>query len=204
MLFTGSTKSRRYVKRLRENGWGRLFAEEKPTPLDDEPWALDNGVFGAWKRQEPWSAWRLLRSLDQAKGLHAPTLAVLPDVVGGGIESIAHSLRWLAVLPAMPWYLAVQDGMTAADVAPVLPHVAGLFLGGTDVFKGTAPTWCDLAHRNGKRFHYARISTENRLRAALDCGADSADSAQMLWSDEHFDRFERWWDDNHAQMRLTA
>jgi hypothetical protein len=201
MLFIGGTRTHRLIDRATALGWGRLFTE-KPTPRAGEPWALDNGVFGAWKAGKPWSAAAFLKSLEQSAELHAPTLAVLPDVVGGGAASIAHSMRWLAVLPERAWYLAVQDGMTTDDVAAVLPEVAGLFLGGTDAFKATAPVWCELAHRHGKRFHYARVSTENRLRAALDCGADSADSSQMLWSQEHWQRFERWWSDNHAQASL--
>lgn len=203
MLFTGSS-GKTLMKRILANGWGRLFAAEKPRPFPDERWALDNGVFGAWKRSEAWQASAFLRAVEQSAAFHPPELAVLPDIIGGGVASIAHSMRWLAVLPPMPWYLAVQDGMTVADVEPILPQLSGLFLGGTDDFKATAPSWCQLAHAHGKRFHYARVSTENRLRAALDCGADSADSSQMLWSREHFTRFERWWNDAHAQMRLTA
>lgn len=203
MMFAGSTRSRAWLKRIDILGWGRLFAEN-PTPRSGEPWALDNGVFGAWKHQAPWKAHAFLKSLAMSAALHEPVFGVLPDIVGGGVGSIRHSMRWrdCAVLPEIPWYLALQDGMTAADVRPVLGEVAGLFLGGTDAFKATAPAWRELAHVNGKRFHYARVSTANRLRAALDCGADSADSAQMLWSDEHWVRFERWWSDANKQVPL--
>ncbi len=202
MLFTGSARGKR-VKRIRAHGWGRLFAEEKPVPLPDEPWALDNGVFGAWKRKEPWRPSAFMRSLEQAANLHAPTLVVLPDIVGGGAASITRSMQWLAVLPpTMPWYLALQDGMTHEDVAPVLGSVAGLFLGGTDKFKAEGPSWCAFAHEHKKQFHYARVSTENRLRAAIEMGADSADSSQMLWSEDHFVRFERWWHQAQVQGQL--
>ena len=175
---------------------------DNPAPRSDEPWALDNGVFSAWKSGDPWRASVFLRSLEKARELPPPVFAVLPDVVGGGVASITHSMRWRAVLPEMPWYLAVQDGMSREDVAAVLPELAGLFLGGTDDFKATAPVWRDLASKHGKRFHYARVSTEHRLRAAIDVGADSADSTQMLWSKEHFTRFERWWRDALAQVSL--
>ena len=201
MLFIGSTRAHKLIARARALGWGRLFVEN-PRPREGEPWALDNGVFGAWKAEKPWSAAAFLRSLEQSASLAPPSLAVLPDKVGAGAESIAWSMKWRAVLPDRAWYLAVQDGMTKADVLAVLPEVAGLFLGGTDEFKATAPTWCELAHEHGKRFHYARVSTENRLRAAFDCGADSADSSQMLWSEEHWRRFERWWSDLQRQESL--
>lgn len=203
MLFIGATRAHAMIDRARLLGWGRLFVE-KPSPRAGEPWALDNGVFAAWKGQKKWSAAAFLKSLEQSAELHPPTLAVLPDIVGGGSASIEWSLRWRAVLPALPWYLAVQDGMTRAEVAAVLGEVDGLFLGGTDAFKATAPIWCELAHSKGKRFHYARVSTQDRLQAALACGADSADSSQMLWSQEHWARFERWWGDAHKQVRMFA
>ncbi len=207
MLFIGSTRSKRLVSRSIANGWGRLFCG-KPTPKAGEPWALDNGAFAAWQAKTAWSASAFLKSVEQAAGLHPPTMAVLPDVVAGGLASLDWSLRWLAVLPQMPWYIAVQDGMTHDVVARALDGVAGIFLGGSDAFKATAPAWRELAHRHGKKFHYARVSTENRLRAALDCGADSADSSQMLWSTKdygnHWDRFERWWNDNAAQVPMFA
>jgi len=201
MLFAGSTRTHRLVDRILALGWGRLFVD-KPTPRPGEPWALDNGAFPAWKAGKSWSAAAFLKAVEQSADLPPPTFAVLPDIVGGGAASIAHSMRWRAVLPDLPWYLAVQDGMSRDDVRAVLPEVAGLFLGGTDEFKATAPAWCELAHAHGKRFHYARVSTEDRLRAALECGADSADSSQMLWSQEHWARFERWWRDLHAQGSL--
>lgn len=202
ILFIGSTRSKRLVDRSIANGWGRLFCCERPGPREGEPWALDNGAFPAWKAQTPWSAATFLRSVEQSADLEPPMMAVLPDKVAEGHASLEWSMRWLAVLPPMAWYLAVQDGMARESVAAVLPLVAGLFLGGTDAFKAQAPAWRELAHAHGKRFHYARVSTEARLRAALDCGADSADSSQMLWSDEHWRRFERWWNDMHAQVPL--
>lgn len=200
-MLSGSTRSRKLVDRIIQNGWGRLFCG-KATPRAGEPWALDNGAFPAWKSGEPWSAAAFLKSVEQSARLHPPVFAVLPDRVAEGLASLDWSLRWRAVLPDLPWYLAVQDGMTTAAVERALPQVAGIFLGGSDDFKATAPTWSELAHRHGKRFHYARVSTEARLRAAFDCGADSADSSQMLWSDEHWRRFERWWFDNLAQVPM--
>lgn len=203
MLFIGSTRAKKLIARSRSLGWGRLFVE-KPSPQPGEPWALDNGVFGAWRAEKPWSAAAFLRSLEQSAALPPPDLAVLPDKVGAGAESIAWSMAWLAVLPSRPWFLAVQDGMTVAEVEAVIPKVSGLFLGGTDAFKATAQTWCDLAHAHGKKFHYARVSTRDRLKAAFDCGADSADSSQMLWSDDHWRRFECWWREIANQTSLFA
>lgn len=134
--------------------------------------------------------------------LHAPTFAVLPDIVGAGDRSLEHSERWLDRLPSLPWYLAVQDGMTETSVSELLPRVAGLFLGGTDAFKATASAWSALARRHGKRFHFARVSTLHRVQAARRSRADSVDSTQMLWSEDHWRRFERWVTDSGLQTAM--
>lgn len=170
-----------------------MFATGRAAPYDGEPWGLDNGAFTAWKGGRPFDAEafraRVTHSLTLAT---PPTVAVLPDVVGAGLDSLATSLAWLDELPPLPWFLAVQDGMSEADVEPHLPRLAGLFLGGTDAFKRTARRWCSLAHAHGKRFHFARVSTHARLAAAHDMGADSCDSSQPLWSEDHWARFESW------------
>ena len=186
----GSTRSRKLVARIRELGWGRVFCE-RPAPYPGEPWALDNGAFAAWKSGKPFSAERFAERAVEYAPLK-PLFAVLPDIVGRGQESLAMSMAWLPRLPReISWYLAVQDGMTLAMVAPVLCHVDGIFLGGTTPFKATAWDWAKLAHEHGKKFHYARVSTPLFYRRALDCGADSCDSSQPLWSRDEWRKFER-------------
>ena len=189
LVMVGSTRSLRLVARLRELGWGRVFCG-KPTPYPGEPWALDNGAFAAWKGGRPFDANSFAVRAFACASL-SPVFGVLPDIVGGGSKSLALSLAWLPRLPPIAWYLAVQDGMTTAMVEPLLDHVAGLFLGGTTEFKGTAPIWARMAHAAGKRFHYARVSTEIHIRRAIDCEADSIDSTQPLWSKRHWNKFER-------------
>jgi hypothetical protein len=201
IVMVGSTRSRRLVARLKELGWGRVFVG-KATPYPGEPWALDNGAFAAWKSAKPFDAEAFATRASEAVEF-APRFGVLPDVVGAGADSLALSMSWLPRLPqAVPWYLAVQDGMTVEQVAPALEHVAGLFLGGTTEFKATAGTWSALAHKHGRLFHYARASTEQHVRRAIDVRADSLDSTQPLWSDAHWRRFERAIGDNSRQATL--
>ena len=122
----------------------------------------------------------------------APFMCVLPDIVAGGLESLALSLRWLDELPAhLPWYLVVQDGMTAADVEPHLHRVAGLFLGGTNEFKATAKVWADLAHAHGKLFHFGRAASIPKIQLALASGCDSLDTTFPLWTNERMSLFQR-------------
>lgn len=190
IVMVGSTRSRKLVARIRELGWGRVFSG-RPSPYPGEPWALDNGAFAAWKSGKTFDAEAFARRAHEHAGLR-PVFGVLPDIVGAGAESLALSRVWLPRLPpSIPWYLAVQDGMTEAMVEPTLGGVAGIFLGGTTPFKATAPRWSAFAHRLGRRFHYARVSTIRHLRVAYECGADSCDSSQPLWSRDEWAKFER-------------
>jgi hypothetical protein len=152
---------------------------------------LDNGAFAAWKSGKPFSAERFAERAEEYAPLK-PVFAVLPDVVGGGAASLEMSMSWLPRLPqSIRWYLAVQDGMTPALVTPTLRDIDGLFLGGTTAFKATAWEWAALAHAHKKKFHYARVSSPLFYRRALDCGADSCDSSQPLWSRDEWRKFER-------------
>lgn len=202
-LLLGSTRSRALLDRMAALGWGRLFASERPHPVAGEPWALDNGVFGAWRSERAWSelpfTWALTRAerAMQVGRLHAPLFAVLPDRVADA-SSLAYSLAWherIGRLYSVPWALVLQNGMKRADVVAALRTgvVSTLFLGGDDVFKLTARSWCELAHEHGARFHFARVSTVARLLEARAMGADSADTTQPMWSVKAFDRFERAW-----------
>lgn len=186
----GDTRKSEWVAKLQELGWGRMVSEKHPAPYPDEPWGFDNGAFSAWLKQEPFPHDRFLYRLDIALDKPTPYLAVVPDLVARGIESLEFSLGWLDSLPdTWPWYLAVQDGMKIQDVEPVLDRFAGIFLGGTTRFKSTAPEWYEVARRNGKRFHYARASTPRRIEHAKRIGADSLDSAFPLWTEERFNEF---------------
>lgn len=167
----------------------------KPTPYEGELWGFDNGAYHYFLHGQLLDENVFLKRLDLAYQLDIPYIAITPDIVCGGLKSLEYSLSWLERLPGdWPWYLAVQDGMTVADVEPVVYSFAGIFLGGSTGFKSTAPIWRELAHRCGKNFHYGRAGTKRKLLHAMDCGADSADSAFPLWTRERFNEFVKWWE----------
>ena len=83
------------------------------------------------------------------------------------------------------------------DVLSVIGNYDGLFLGGTDAFKLTARDWCGLAHRNNKKFHYARAGTINKLQHAIRIGADSLDSSFPLWTKVRLLLFYDIWKNGH-------
>ena len=135
-----------------------------------------------------------------ASSTRAPLFIVVPDRPADP-TSLLVSLEWIedwysrceeldpwaffGYGRAIPLYLAVQDGMTPEELEelrwvetdePYLDLVDGLFLGGSDDFKKTAPAWRALADRWGLKLHYGR-ATQSRIAAAKAAGADSADSS---------------------------
>jgi hypothetical protein len=203
MVLVGETRGP-LVSRLRELGWGRMWLYRDPAPFEGEPWGFDNGAFGAWLHGRSFPEDDFLRRLDAAYRIGRPLVAVAPDIVAGGVRSLEFSLIWRDRLPDdWPWYLAVQDGIGASRVEPYLHRFAGIFLGGTTSFKGTAHLWCRFAHEHGLRFHYGRAGTPRRLIHAMEVGADSLDSSFPLWTRERFERFAHVWQEGgDGQVRL--
>jgi hypothetical protein len=224
-VLIGDTRSLKNISRLKELGWGRMFAGVKPTPYEGEPWGFDNGAFYNWQHGEAFDEARFLYRTWQAAAyvLGNPYLAVVPDIVAGGCSSLAFSLKWIERLRTTwlpvephcdfplpdkyarvfvgcwPWYLAVQDGMTTHDVNPYLPQFDGIFLGGSDAFKSQAWRWRVFAKDNGKPFHYGRAGTLPKLESALKMKADSLDSAYPLWEAKRFAKFQEmyaYWKEN--------
>jgi len=195
IVLLGDTRQHELVRMLEERGWGRMWVDRRPEPYPGEPWGFDNGAFSDWTAGRPFDADAFERRLERARRTEtAPYMAVLPDLVAGGLRSLDFSLSWRERIgeDEWPWYLAVQDGMHLRDVAPLLDGwFAGVFLGGTTRFKSTAPRWCALAHELGLRFHYARASTIPRVMDARAIKADSIDSSFPLWNRSRLDEFCR-------------
>ncbi len=186
-ILLGDTRSRRNQELFQVNGWGRMFASDRPFPpffYPSEVWGFDNGAFVAWTRGNQFPEGVFLRRLDAALRVETgPAVAVCPDIVAGGLRSLEFSVNWLKRLPSSwPWYLAVQDGTTRDAVLEVVHLFAGIFLGGTDRFKLTAYRWSRLAQFAGKKFHYGRAGTLRMIRHAYAVEADSLDSNFPLWT----------------------
>ena len=164
-----------------------MFINKTPSPYPGEKWGFDNGAFICWQNNKPFDEVKYMKRLEKAYMVGKPYLAVTPDIVGEGEKSLEYSMGWISKLPPWPWYLAVQDGMTLKMVSDVIDSFDGLFLGGTNAFKGTAYHWRRLAHDKGKRFHYGRAGTPRKVDHALAVGSDSADSAFPLWTYDRMD-----------------
>ena len=194
LYLTGDSTARQTVAALEREGWGRMVVKHRIRPYPGEPWALDNGAYGAWKAERDWPEAQFRRFLTWAEGEAAagrsPLFGVVPDIVAAGQASLAWSVAWRAQLrDAFPWLLAVQDGMEPAAVARALPAFDGVFLGGTLRFKrDEGRRYRDLAGERGGWFHYGRASRYWLLEHARELGADSADSTGPLYSVAEFRR----------------
>lgn len=191
-VYIGQTRSRVLIAELEGFGFGEMVVRGELPPRRN-PFAYDNGAFrdftagkafdfNRWARDLRFMNYRDMR----------PDFVVVPDKVAAGAESLRVSLDWVDWIPTElgPRYLVVQDGMSEADVAAVIGHFEGIFVGGSTEWKlETAGAWARLAHRNDRPIHIGRVGTPDRARWAKRIGADSIDSTQPLWSAGHLSRF---------------
>ena len=188
MYFVADPTSERTIAECWRHGWGCLTGPHRQLPTLPI-FAVDNG---AWKcRQGPTPEARLsIWTSDHETGFRRMTdtfgdravFVVAPDIVCGGDLSIRTSLAWL------PWLLertervllAVQDGMTAADIGPHLSARVGVAVGGSTGWKlGTVQTWARLARERGAWCHMLRVNTARRIALARAAGCDSADGSSV-------------------------
>jgi len=182
IFYACDSRSASSVEILKRNGWGRLFCAEVSKPYDGEHWAVDNGAYKSWQDGTEWNGKDFMDRIEKQMKIGNPDFAVVPDIPTKGLDSLKFSLDWREKLTNdWKWYLAIQDGMSVDVVESVIGLFDGLFLGGSNRFKGEAEKFCNLAHRYEKKFHYARASTRKRIHHARRVGADSIDSAFPFW-----------------------
>ena len=187
MRFYTVTGTKDLRDRCTSMGMGLLMCDHWREPAQWPYFAVDNGCYAAYGKGQVWNPGSFLSILSKLRdrGL-TPDFVVLPDLVSDP-RSLDLSLTWLPVIRAMypgfPAYLAVQDGMDVADVRSAVEAngIEGLFVGGSMEWKlATMSDWCALAHGLGIGCHVGRIGPADRIRMALDCGADSIDSTTWV------------------------
>lgn len=178
-LYASRTGTLRNLALLRAGGWGTLV-----TPLGDisakglGDYVLDNGKWNAFTTGRPWDEarfWRMVRALGAGA-----TWLLVPDVVADGVASLALTCEWLPRLRGRCRLLlvAVQDGMTEADVAPLMGPGVGIFLGGSTAWKlANMERWGRFCAAWGCYYHVGGVNTQKRIRLALAAGADSIDGS---------------------------
>ena len=189
MPYATYTGTRRNLDAMRAHGWRLLVTPDtharngrtRPRWVDGTPagFGLDNGAWGSHRRGEPFNVPAFERTVSEV-GTSADWL-ILPDIVGGGLESLRVSMEWAPRLHGVcPLLVAVQDGMTPADVAPLVGPGLGVALGGSTEWKeGTLAAWGALARRCGAYFHVLRVNTCRRIDLCRDAGAHSFDGTSV-------------------------
>jgi hypothetical protein len=194
-LYASWTGTKRNLAALRREGWRLLMTPDtlircKGTTRprwpdgDPAPYCLDNGAWGCHQRGEGFNAEAFVWALERI-GTGADWV-VAPDIVGAGLASLRLTEAWLPRIVHPKVLIAVQDGMSPEDVAPMLNSGRGIFLGGSTEYKlQSMPMWGRFARQAGVHFHVARVNTIRRLRACQSAGADSIDGSKpSRWSME--------------------
>lgn len=178
IAYASRTGTRRNLAALREAGWRLMVSARGVLRHEGFRYSLDNGAWTAHQNGEAFDVPAFEKALKLLGG--AAEFTVVPDIVAGGAASLEMSLRWLPrVLDQTPVALfPVQDGMTEADVAPLLGERVGIFVGGGTEFKlGTMGAWCALARKVGCWCHVGRVNTVRRIKACHMAGATSFDGS---------------------------
>lgn len=175
------------MQAMRAAGWGVLCEPSQwewsmsHPPEGYNSVMLDNGAWGCFKRGTPFDEGAFLRMFRVFRD-HVD-FVVVPDIVEGGLSSLAFSLSWLPLLRGGNYrlLLAVQDGMQPRHVGHWLGPGLGLFVGGSTEWKlGTMREWGALAKRRRCWLHIARVNSAKRIRLCQDAGADSFDGSSPV------------------------
>lgn len=177
---------------LRAAGWRLMLSATGVWRTEGFPYALDNGAWTAFQSGAPFDVARFTGLLERFG--EGADFVVVPDVVRGGHESLRLSLRWLDRLwwVKCPRLVAVQDGVTPADLDWLLGSDVGIFVGGTDDWKEkTMGIWAAAARARGAICHVGRVNTQRRLRKCLAAEVDSFDGSSVSRFACHLPLLER-------------
>lgn len=145
--------------------------------------AGDNGAWSDFRSGRAFDADEYDRYLEWIEAqAHPFDFLVLPDIVAGGMESLALSLRYLNRCRAVASLvlIPVQDGMEHADLAPLVGPNVGIFLGGSTPWKlARMADWGAFCAKHGVHYHVARVNTMRRMFAAIAAGAHSIDGSSV-------------------------
>jgi hypothetical protein len=179
MAYASRTGTRRNLDALRDAGWGLLVSRAGVWRTEGfDRYVLDNGAWADFQAGRTFNEDAFEQLIDRL-GAQADWI-VLPDIVAGGLASLALSTRWLnRCLSICPLVLiAVQDGMREADLAPVVGRSVGIFLGGSTEWKlANMLRWGAFCAERNIHYHVARVNTERRIWLAAASGADSIDGS---------------------------
>lgn len=164
-------------------GWMVSPAANRFGQLRNLPYAIDNGKFAAWRKNEKWNAESFLELVDKClRSPFKPRWIVVPDEITNRIGTLKAWTDWsskLRRLYGLPLAFAAQDGMKPSDV----PRDADLvFIGGSTNWK-----WRNVAHFAAvfPRVHVGRVNWHDKLEYCLRLGIESVDGSGFFRGDQN-------------------
>ena len=183
IAYASNTGTRRNLSALLDAGWRILLTPANPRLPPHFRFAIDNGAWTAHRAGTEFDGDAFMRVVDR-HGLDAD-FVVLPDIVAGGMQSLALSISWIPRLLGMRLLLPVQDGMDNRAVMRILEAypAIGVFVGGSTEYKlREMAHWGAVAAMLHRWMHVGRVNTARRIRLCAESGATSFDgtSATMF------------------------
>jgi len=178
--YASRTGTRRNLAALRAAGWRILISATGVHRHEGFAYGIDNGAWTAHQQGTPFDS-AAFEKLLASHGAGADWI-VVPDVVADARASLAMSERWLPRVAGVgaPMLIAVQDGMTHADVAPWVAGGCGVFLGGSTEWKlASAIPWGEWCAERGAYYHVARVNSAKRIRLCQEARAHSFDGTSV-------------------------
>lgn len=165
------------------------------------PYAMDNGAFTCWNQKEntfDWKKWKPLEDDWRRLLLWAdcsgqePMWAIVPDVPGQKDPTLEQWSKHAKIVHGFGWpaALAVQDGMTKADVHALDPVPDVIAVGGTTEWK-----WDKVAYwaRFFPRVHVLRCNRPGKLEWLEEIGIESCDGTGWNRGDrKQTEGLEKW------------
>jgi len=177
---------------LRRYGWGLVMTPSDPRfPPAGFRYFIDNGAWTAYQKgiENDLAAFEKYLS----KYGECADFVVIPDIVQGGMKSLDLSVSWIGRVSRYgDALIPVQDGMTAADLTPLLELFdVGLFVGGSTEWKiKTLPIWGNLAKRHGCHLHVGRVNSVKRIALCSLAGVDSIDGTAAIFDPSVLSRLD--------------
>lgn len=178
IAYASRTGTKRNLEGLRAAGWRLMVSAKGAHRTEGFRYALDNGAWHSFRHQLPFDGASFLAAYRKLGPL--ADFVVLPDIVAGGVDSLAFSMKWHHDLgtPLCPQMIAVQDGMEPKHVVGLAGHEFGIFVGGTSEWKErTMMMWGEVAKAEGAWLHIGRVNTVRRINLCAAAGADSFDGS---------------------------
>lgn len=182
ICYASRTGTRRNLAALRAHGWGLLVSRAGVWRTEGfERICGDNGAWADFQAGRCFDGDAYDRFLDWLSvQAVVPDWLVLPDIVAGGMESLALSIRYInrcrSIAPLV--LIAVQNGMEPEDLAPLVGPQIGIFLGGSTDWKiERMIEWGAFCAARCIHYHVARVNSFKRMSLAIAAGAHSIDGS---------------------------